>query len=305
MGTKLTYICPNLNNEQETIESILTTTKLSESSLEENLLKLIKCVKNIESKNISVDYSSYILQNLNNYKNLNKNFSISMFNDFLNTILINNQFFQAQQLYFNKLLEKNDLTQTCFRAIANFIIFYSKTSFKERVDILYHHVIGAYGTNEDALVTFLSDIISLNTDDCLSAFAPFFKKSELKNLYYIWSSERKERLLRRMLKNYKKSTNLGRTRSKTINSTHELQQISEEQKEIISKTRKSQIIDDINKVKEDIKLSDFNDNETKLYIFFSTSINDLFGEHIRLWLFEDYCQERNIEKSNCRYYINL
>ncbi len=327
MGSKYSYMCPISHNEQETIDNILATTKLSESSLEENLLKLFLCVNGIESKSNTQNYTAYILENLKNYDKLNRNFSIPNFNNFLNSFLVNKQFFQAQQLYFNRLLAKHDVSQTCFRNFVTMLIFYSQASYKERLDVLFKHITESYGCKPENIREFLYEVINLNTDDCLLGFGPFLKKSEVRRLYKVWSPERKDKLFRKLLKIYNKKTKTRMNRSRSINSHREtynkidvcekLNELNQTDSNmsvdimdntnvadsIIFKTRKSRIILDANRVIEELGIEP--DNESKLYNFLCISINELFGEYIRNWLFEDYCQEMNLEKSNCYYYINI
>ena len=294
MGTKYSYLCPSTHYEQEVIEALLSTTKLAETLLEDNLLKVISCVKGI-NPNARDGGTTYIMDSLKDYKTLNKNFSISLFNDFLHKILTSKQFFQGQQFYFNMLLAKHDNTQTCFKTIATIVILYSKSTLKDRIDYLHKHILEAYGSKEEDLVRFLTELISLNTDDCLAGITPFFKTSEITYLKNIWSAERKEKLLRHILRWYKKKSP-GKPRSYSMGSRNEIKTDLPEQ-EVISKTRKSRIITDVNKVVEALNMMDEDDNESLLFNFLCMSISELFGEFIRLWMYEDYCQGKNIEKS--------
>lgn len=311
MGSKHnSCLCPIHNNAQEAIDTIFISTKLSETSLEQNIAKVLECVNRIEQKQISPDYSFIITDCLTDYDFLNKNFNVARFNVYLNSILNNKHLFQAQQLYFNKILEKHDATQTCFSTIITLVIMLSKTAFVDKVEILHQHITQFYGKTEKDIIRFLADIINLNTDDCIYGFYPFLTNSEIMTLTKVFSLTRKERLLKHILRNYNDKNNLQLTRSiittrerrESIDETKELDNSKIEEK--LAKTRRSKVIHDSEKI---INLSNEDEDHKKIYTFLCNRMNELNGEFVRNWLYEDYCQEKNISKNagSCVYYINL
>ena len=279
MGLILT--CQKLECEDEILQRILSTMFLTEINCKLAYIEFLKCI----NKDNTIHYFK--------------------FQTFLKLIIGNNIYKLAQKEFFNNLFRNS---ATSIRVIGTIIIFLSKGSKSDKIELLKTHFNSYYnGLNDNSIKEFVMDIIDANTDNCIVSFKSNLSVDLVKNMCDVYQHKRKRKLEDLILGNY------DGVKMKYFNiKTNEIDlcQGGDELK------LNNSLIDD-----DDNNNSNLNDNDVgiknektmndDLFInedcsvksdkmlkeFFELSYSQLNGEFIRSWLYDEYLKDKPYDES--------
>ncbi len=274
--------CHKIECEEETVSRILSTMHLSEIETKSAYIEFSKCINKDEG------YLDFFL-----------------FGGYLSKVSGNNNYKNAQISFFDNL-RKLDSRQQNIKRIGSIIIYLSKGTKYQKIDLLYDHYMKYYTKfDEKTIKEFISDIIDTNTDNCMQSFRENLGYEVVKNMSEIYKSIRKRQLLFHIYNNFQKikikyfhHPNFMKTErlnnSIDIDNTVgiELNPERDDITETYERYNKNQC-DQICHYSIDVKK--LTDEEKVVKEFIELAFNYMSGEYIRNWLYEDYLKEKTYE----------
>jgi hypothetical protein len=229
------------------------------------------------------------------------------FQTFLKLIIGNNIYKLAQKEFFNNLFRNS---ATSIRVIGTIIIFLSKGSKSDKIELLKTHFNSYYnGLNDNSIKEFVMDIIDANTDNCIVSFKSNLSVDLVKNMCDVYQHKRKRKLEDLILGNY------DGVKMKYFNiKTNEIDLCQGDE----LKLNNSLIDDDDNNINNNSNINDndvgiknekaMNDDlfinedcsvksDKMLKEFFELSYSQLNGEFIRSWLYDEYLKDKPYDES--------
>jgi hypothetical protein len=181
-----------------------------------------------------------------------------LYNNFLCKIVNPRDYREAQVDYFENLLEINGNKINGIKRIGALIIMLSNGSYSDKISYLEKHIYKYYGKSDRNVKEFISDLVEMNTDICLVSFKKYIDPELYKSVAIIWKKQRKQKLINKIFTIYEELK---------LN----------EQKEFNGKYSSTNV----------------KEMKSLLNIFLNTSYNNLTGESIRAFLYEEYINENN------------
>jgi hypothetical protein len=296
----ITCACQKVESEEETIGRILSTMNLTEIETKCAYAEFSKCINKDDG------YLDFFL-----------------FKTFISKIIGDNNYKSAQNTFFENL-RKMDNNKKNIRRIGAMIIYLSKGSKFSKVNTLYEHFINYYnGFNERSVKEFLNDLIDTNTDNCILSFRENLGYDGTKNITEIYKKLRKRKLLNYILINYESLkikyfhfnkglpviqnvTIVAEAHNDKLNNSLDMtdeKDIDQPRRSIehengcdaYERYSKSQCDLLMNFNRSESKGRPENDDEKIVKEFIELSFNQLSGEYIRNWLYDDYLKEKSYE----------
>lgn len=175
----LTCACQKGESEEETIIRILSTMHLSHIEVRSAYTEFLRCVNQDEK------YLDFFL-----------------FKTYLNKILGENNYKQAQMTFFENL-RKLDKKQANIKIIGTIIIYLSKGNNYQKKEILIEHFEKFYDNFDDiSIKTFIGDLIESNTNVCLASFNVNLGAEGVDAMAEIWNNSRKAKLASTIFSNF-------------------------------------------------------------------------------------------------------
>ena len=274
MGLILT--CQKLECEDEILQRILSTMFLTEINCKLAYIEFLKCI----NKDNTIHYFK--------------------FQTFLKLIIGNNIYKLAQKEFFNNLFRNS---ATSIRVIGTIIIFLSKGSKSDKIELLKTHFNSYYnGLNDNSIKEFVMDIIDANTDNCIVSFKSNLSVELVKNMCDVYQHKRKRKLEDLILGNYDgvkmkyfniKTNEIDLCQGDELKLNNSL--IDEDDNindnDVVIKNEKA-MNDDLF-INEDCSVK----SDKMLKEFFELSYSQLNGEFIRSWLYDEYLKDKPYDES--------
>lgn len=295
----ITCACQKGESEEETIVKILSSMNLNDIETKSAYSEFSKCI------NKEGDFLDYF-----------------MFKSFLAKIVGDNNYKAAQTTFFENI-RKSDGNKVNIKVIGSLIIYLSKGTNYQKIEMLSEHYETFYRHfDETSVKSFLSDLVDANTNNCLFAFREQLGKEGIESLVDIWKKVSKRKLVNHVLENYEGIRTKHCLSYKSPKpKIHRLNQSMDMEFEIDGNPNNkdpNMVITFKNNMKEDIceyyekynksqadqffSSSGFNFNSKTLNVeqqaikdFIELSFAQLSGEYIRAWLYEDYLKEKTYE----------
>jgi hypothetical protein len=299
----VTCACQKIESEEETIGRILSCMSLNEVGVNSAYSEFQKCISKDEDV---IEFFS--------------------FEAFLAKILGENNYKSAQLTYFTNLRKLEHKKQN-IRRIGAMIIYLSKGTHYQKVEALHKHYLQYYNRFEEKTVKeFIVDLIDCNTEMCLQSFKENIGNEGVKMLNEIWKKQRKRKLILEIYKNYDNvkikyfhrspqqlaigkveggdKLNTSIIEEEPVDSKNNSRNLSPN----IIATQRDDICDGYEKynksqndhfyLKTYVHMDsgkNMNDDEKIIRDFIELSFNQLGGEFIRNWLYEDYLKEKTYD----------
>lgn len=298
----ITGACHRAESEEEIIVRILTSLTLSEIETKSAYSEFLKCM-NMKDK--FLDYF--------------------MFQSYLSHILGESRFKASQSLFFDNL-RKIDDKQLNVKLIGAIVIYLSKGSDEEKIKTLVSHYNRFYrNLNEETVKSFVTDMIEVNTDNCLKAFRDNLGPESVKNLTEVWNKDRKKKLCSHILLNYesvvkknvprkrnessmsygsevtRNSTNVminspSSLKSQKLNRSFDLEEIIICKKSLFFSSSKTCNKDSDSDVPVKIgTMPDIDNDHDLTKKFLELSFTQLNGDYVRSWLYDNFLKEKSEE----------
>lgn len=171
-------ICQKVETEEETINKIIESMKLTQIETDEAYSEFIET---LDKTNLKINYFP--------------------FKKYIN-IIIGDDNYSVPTLKYLENLRNNDFNQKNAKKIGTFVILCSNSEIKTKLKFLMKHFTTFYIINDQGIKEFVTDIIELHTDYVLSSFKDNLRRDEIKLLSNIWTNSRKNKLLAYILENY-------------------------------------------------------------------------------------------------------
>lgn len=208
-----------------------------------------------------------------------------------------NAYKQVQYAFFDNL-RKREANLNNVKRIGLMLIFLAKGSLFAKITTLTKHFISYYDTSSEKLDSsvqeLIVDLIDCNTENCLNSFKKVLDTDSYTNLNEIWSKNRRKKLMYKILVNYdcvknRKLLGCNDKLNETEGSFNIVPKINNKEDEQIVQLETSSRETVINKK--------INEDDLKLIKeFFELSFNQLKGENIRSWLYEEYIKDKKYEE---------
>ncbi len=304
MGTNCS--CQKIESEEETFMRIFSSMNLTEIETKSAYLEFSRCINNEEG------YLDYFL-----------------FKNFLLKIVGENNYKTAQICYFENLRKMDNKKQN-IKKIGSLIIILSKGSKFQKIESLYEHYLKYYSFfDEKTVKEFLNDLIEMHTETCIQSFRENFEYDVIASMTEVYKKLRKRQLLNHLYANYEKvriknlhgSPNkpseklntsfdmenlLEGANTNNVNNMNIITSMNSMNITPIKKQRDEfqEIYERYNKSQCDTLRSNFTfenkkieDDEKIIKDFIELSFNNLNGEFMRNWLYEDYLKEKSYENA--------
>ena len=280
MGLILT--CQKLECEDEILQRILSTMFLTEINCKLAYIEFLKCI----NKDNTIHYFK--------------------FQTFLKLIIGNNIYKLAQKEFFNNLFRNN---ATSIRVIGTIIIFLSKGSKSDKIELLKTHFNSYYnGLNDNSIKEFVMDIIDANTDNCIVSFKSNLSVDLVKNMCDVYQHKRKRKLEDLILGNYDgvkmkyfniKTNEIDLCQGDELKLNNSL--IDDDDNNNINSNindndvgiKNEKVMNDDLFINEDCSVK----SDKMLKEFFELSYSQLNGEFIRSWLYDEYLKDKPYDES--------
>lgn len=314
----ITGSCHKAESEEEIIVRILSNLTLAEIETNSAYSEFIRC---INAKDKFLDYF--------------------LFQSFLAHILGNSRFKSSLHLFFDNLRRQDEKDQN-LKLIGAVVIYLSKGTDEQKIKALVSHYSKFYKCfDEDNIQSFITDLIEINTENCLKSFGENLGKESIINLTEVWSKDRKKRLATTifqnfasvMRKNHPKRRYLSqKTHNQVISNCAVRNQNSQSSKTVEQENTADVGADNSNLDKEEVKPFDLEDiirlkkslitrsksksldnsagfreflaksigeaeskDQELMKMFLELSYNQLNGEYIRSWLYDDFLKDKSEE----------
>lgn len=192
---------------------------------------------------------------------------------FVNAILGNSKYKEYQERYLISLREEfKDET-----IVGTMVVILSKGNKETKIGLLIDHY--HLNSRQVDLKHFIKDIIKVNSIHCLNSFKDCIDKGNYHLFNNVYSEQRLDYLCRWIMNNYNEINTKYNSKNKESSNI-------EETNSIINN------ISSLNKIKS-------NDDNQVLKEFFESIYDQLDGEFIRNWLYEDFLKEKPKIKVPC------
>lgn len=253
MGYNFSMNCQLVENDEELINTILKSTNLCEIDCTTAYRKYLTCLIPSTSH---LEHGEYL--------------------KFVYAILGNSKYKLYQERFFTSLRDEfGDET-----IIGTIVIFLSKGGKETKIELLIKH----YNSNAAMidLEHFIKNIIKVNTIHCLNAFQDCIDKGNFQLLNNIYSDYRLEYLCKWIMNNYDEINNKSNNKERMTKSYEEIVRSSLKSYNSYSYNDHTNLFKDFN----------YKSNENILKEFFEIVYEELEGEFIRNWLYEDFLKEK-------------
>lgn len=280
----VTCACQKIESEEETISRIFSKMSLKEIETKSAYNEFLKC---ITKDNGCLDYF--------------------VFKNYIQKITGENSYRHAQCEYFENL-RKKDKSQVNIKRIGSIIIFMSKGTKHSKVETLCEHYKTFYeDLNELTVKSFINDLVEINTEECVNSFKEYLGYDGVKNIIKVYINKRKKNLRNLIYLNYEgvrlkyhnirknisiKNFNID-TEDKLNTSIDMDNNRSNQLPSSNEKYHKSQ-----NELIRTYSFKDenFETNDDKLLKeFIELSFDQMTGEYIRNWMYDDFLKEKSYE----------
>jgi hypothetical protein len=240
--------CQRFLNEEESITAIFSSLPLREIPVQRSYEEFQLCMENG-----ALDFFKYF--------------------SYVDKIVGNNSNQELHKFFFENLW-KEEVNRV--QMIGTLIILLSKGSDGEKIGILVKHFHSYYFSKksnksnamENSLKSFLWDFIYTHTYLCYLSFNSHLGNDNMKSYTYIWSENRREKLMYAIYQNYE-----------SVKLKYNKRQQSEDYSSLSSKSSE-----------ESISSTDY--DNIILKEFFKLVDTQLDGDFVREWLHDDYMREK-------------
>lgn len=270
--------CQRLESEEETISRIFSAMNLSHIEAKSAYSEFLNCINQDIG---SIDYF--------------------MFQNYTNLIIGENKYKLVHKEYFENLRKLD----SSLKKIGSAIIFISKGSKLSKINLLHDHYKRYYVHLKDSSIKqFINDIVELNTDDCVDAFKDYLGYESVRNIKKVYSTKHKRQLKNFIFLNYesvklkyfhfKNNLSMIQPELDRLNTSIEI-----DNKELKTSNGFSSTMEKNFKNKCDIvpyKLEEDWSDEKLLKELLELSYDQLSGEYIRNWLYDEFLKEKSFDE---------